>query len=311
MASAQTQQFHITSPTANVRLDATTKSQVIDQVHAGAILPVISAEGNWVKVQLPARDGIKRVGFIYLNLGSLELVASKPDTSAPAEDAVPAKLESKPAPAKEVKTEESNVKRTSAKKQPPVPLARVEKPEKESPAQLPVNLYGVPHTFGLGAQAGGFTFGLGANIRYWSRGRFGFQLGISHFGFGDTDNTTPGIAASSKVSSIQIAPSVIYRFGNPPEPDDTFVAEPYVGGGLNIFRSSISATASGFGQTLTQSESAMNMGGQGFVGAEVFFKSMPKLGLSGDLGYYSTSAPFAGYSIGGFAITVSAHWYPK
>lgn len=166
-----------------------------------------------------------------------------------------------------------------------------------------------PHTVGLGGRAGGFTFGVGASVRYWRSQKIGFEVGLSHYSVGGTVSDF-GIVASSNASVLQIAPSVLFVIGEPDTSKSTII-RPYAGGGLNIYRSSLDARASGFGETASASTSATDMGFQGFAGAEFVFKALPKFGMSGEFGYHSTGTPFAGYSLGGFAISVSGHYYIK
>jgi len=140
-----------------------------------------------------------------------------------------------------------------------------------------------PHEIGLGAKAGGFTFGVGASARMWQSEKLGFQVDISHYGIGS-------------VGILQVAPSVLFVLGDP-DLDKPTQIRPYAGGGVNFFRVSYSSFGSDTG-----------VGGQGFVGAEVVFQGAPKFGLSGDLGYYSTG-DFFGVNIGGFALSLMGHYY--
>jgi hypothetical protein len=165
-----------------------------------------------------------------------------------------------------------------------------------------------PRAFGLGGHVGGFTFGVGANARYWSSDRVGVQFGYSRFSIGDGSNWG-GVSYSSKVSVNQLAPTVLVRFGEP-QADDDVVFRPHAGGGLNMFRTTVSASASIPGMSFKESESENSFGFQALGGAEIGFRSVPRLTVSGDLGYYSTGTSF-GVQLGGFAYGVSLHWYLK
>lgn len=188
-------------------------------------------------------------------------------------------------------------------KGPPAPSSSTPASAQPSPAgtraasqtpAVPMQPVDRPHQFGIGGQAGGFSFGVGPSIRYWSRETFGFQVGLSRYGagaFGDTFSLT------------QIAPSALFVFGDPDLNKSTQV-RPYFGGGLNFIRASY---RSGFGFAGAETSS---VGFQGFVGVEAVFSGLPKVGVSGDIGYYSTGS-FAGVTVGGFALGLSGHYYFK
>lgn len=149
------------------------------------------------------------------------------------------------------------------------------------------------HTFGVGGRAGGFTFGVGASARYWGSEKLGLQADVSHYGI-------------STIGITQIAPSVLFVLGNPDLSKSTQI-RPYAGGGINIMRIAEDYSDFGFSE-LNGSETSL--GGQGMVGAEMIFGGAPNFALSGDLGYYSTGK-FFGVSIGGFALSISGHYYFK
>lgn len=164
------------------------------------------------------------------------------------------------------------------------------------------------HTFGVGGRAGGFTFGVGGSARYWSHERLGFQIDVSRYGIGVSDL---GVRVSS--STLQLAPAVLYSFETESNSDAPVTYRPYVGGGVSILRSSLSSSASGFGAGVDFSESTSNtdIGFHGFGGVELTFKRVPKLGVSGEFGYYSTGEPFSGVHVGGFGASAAAHWFFK
>ena len=162
---------------------------------------------------------------------------------------------------------------------------------KPANAPAPVNP-ARPHEFGVGARLGGFSFGVGASVRYWSADRLAFQADISHFGV-----TGFGLT--------QIAPNVLVGIGHPDLTKDMQV-RPYAGGGLNI-------THFG-GNTLGLIQnSGTSVGFQVFIGAELVTKSLPKFGFGGDIGYYQVSTPtgLGSITFGGFAIAFTAHYYVK
>jgi hypothetical protein len=165
-----------------------------------------------------------------------------------------------------------------------------------------------PRQFGLGGHLGGFTLGVGANSRLWTSDRIGVQLGLSRFSIGDGLSFGGG-SISSKVSLTQFAPLVLVRLGEP-DADDDVVFRPYAGGGLNVFRSTLSVAGSFPGSGFSESSSQTDFGFQAMVGGEIGFRNAPRLTVSGDLGYYSTGTAF-GVNIGGLAYGLSVHWYIK
>lgn len=150
-----------------------------------------------------------------------------------------------------------------------------------------------PRTFGIGGQLGGFTFGLGANARAWTADRVGLQLGYSRFSL---------IPGDSGLSVNQFGAVVLSRFGEP-EADDDLVFRPYAGGGINLYR-----TTNNLLSFIGESSTETNVGFQILGGAEVGFRNVPSVTLSGDVGYYSTSTPFD-MRLGGFSYGLALHWY--
>jgi len=162
----------------------------------------------------------------------------------------------------------------------PAPGAAFSAPQTSAPTTTPSPR---PHEVGLGGKAGGFSFGIGGSARMWQSEKVGLQVDLSHYRIG-------------AVNLLQVAPSVLFVLGEP-DLDRPTQVRPYVGGGLNILRASYASLGSESG-----------IGGQGFVGAEIVFEGMPRFGLSGDIGYYSTGN-FAGVNFGGFGLSVAGHYY--
>jgi hypothetical protein len=159
----------------------------------------------------------------------------------------------------------------------------------------------ISQTFGIGLRLGGSHFGVGANARYWSQNRVGFELGYSHSSIG-----FPDVGYDASVN--QVIPSFLLALSKVDRPS-CFI-RPYVGGGITFSRSSSSLNLSSVGLG-NNKDSVSNVGGQGFVGTELTFKKVPKLAFGADLGYYSTAIPFTGIKIGGFAIAATIHYYVK
>ena len=101
----------------------------------------------------------------------------------------------------------------------------------------------------------------------------------------------------------------MYRWEDSQQQPKSVRVRPYVGGGVNVFFSSLNARAAGFGEEISESTSSTDFGVQAFGGLEFFFSKIPRLSMSADIGYYSTAVPFSGFRVGGFALGTSVHWY--
>jgi len=155
--------------------------------------------------------------------------------------------------------------------------------ESQSPAQRTAAPSPRPHEIGLGGKAGGFSFGVGGSARMWQSEKVGVQVDLSRYRI-------------ASLNLLQVAPSLLFVLGEP-DLDKPTQVRPYVGGGLNILRASYASLGSKSG-----------IGGQGFAGAELVFAGLPRFGLSGDIGYYSTG-DFFGVNFGGFALSMAGHYY--
>jgi hypothetical protein len=289
--------FQVTAARANVRQQPTTASVVVAHVDRDTVLTVEANLGSWLRVELPDAGG-RALGYIHRSVGTLR--HDEPQKTSPASPATPA-LEPAAVP-----SAASDVRQPDA----PSPMPQANTVAKAQTAAEPVRTLGHPHAeaparLGLGGRAGGFTFGIGASIRSWQKGPLGFELQLSHYGVGYQD---AGLSAQASVGVTQIAPLLLYRFAQSDE--DDVVITPYVGGGMNFYRATTSASATGYGFTEKESSSELSKGIVAMGGAEVRFKSAPRLTVRGDLGYYTTAIPF-GMQIGGIAWSVSGHWYVR
>jgi opacity protein-like surface antigen len=291
--------FTVSVPTANVRERPSTESRVIAKLPRGTILDVASQAAGWIEVVL-AEGKERRVGFVWESLGSVERVASRAaSSSTPASTIPPAPVPTPSAPKDEgPPPSRPPAVPTTASGQKTTPIRSAPGPESPS-----------ARTLGVGGRVGGFALGMGGSVRLWSPGRLGLQVDVSRYSIGDRQSYA-GVSVGAKYSVTQLGPSILYTFENP-DPDEDVWLRPYIGGGLNLFRSTFSTTASGYGQTAKSSESATDVGIQFLGGAEAIFRRFPRLGISGDLGYYTTGTPFTGLQIGGFAYGLSVHWYVK
>ena len=150
------------------------------------------------------------------------------------------------------------------------------------------------HKLGVGVRAGGFGFGIGASLRSWFQPPWGFQVGVSHYGYGDVFNVV--------YSSTQISPAVLYELA-PIKVNAPLSLRPFVGGGLSIITSSFPY----LNNADTTDTGVLILGG-----VELFFARVPKLGVSGELEFTPSTSPFVSVSsVGGPGFVALGHWYFK
>lgn len=131
---------------------------------------------------------------------------------------------------------------------------------------------------------------IGPSVRYWMDAKKGFQVDgyfSSNFGY----------------SVMAISPSFIMRFKQPTASGSvTFL--PYWGGGATVYR-----FGDGYGDYYCRNfgdcGSGTAIGFGGFVGSEVAFESVPKLALSGNVGFYTSQ-----FGYGGVGVGLGIHYYP-
>ena len=152
------------------------------------------------------------------------------------------------------------------------------------------------HTLGFGGRVGGPGFGIGAAARAWSQQRFGLQVELSRVGPG----SDPG-----RTTSLQFAPSIIYALQD--RVFDYWWLRPYVGAGPSLQRRHADGLVPGASDPLAET----SIGFQVFGGGEFTFASLPRVALSGDVGYRRQPTSFAGVDPGGLGLVVSGHWYWK
>jgi hypothetical protein len=151
------------------------------------------------------------------------------------------------------------------------------------------------HRFGFGGQVSGSTLGFGGSARIWTARRIGVQFEVTRYGM--TNPAVPG-----RVTTVQVAPSAMYSLED--RVTDSFWLRPYFGGGVRFQRQSLSDPSLP-GVSTSQSK----LGYQAFGGSEITLPGMPRFALSADAGYRWGQAPYDGFELGGFAFTLSGHWY--
>ena len=177
---------------------------------------------------------------------------------------------------------------------PTLAQAQVSEPTKQSQGATTPSTE-ASHNFGLGLRLGGSSFDVGGSARAWFSPKVGLEAQVSRIG---QDYGGYGFKIT------QFAPVILVRVGSEDQDEDVRM-RPYVGAGLNFYRSTLDLSSFGY------AESDSSTGIQLIGGAEFLFRSIPKLVASADLGYYSTGTLFDEVSVGGFAFSISGHFYFK
>jgi hypothetical protein len=141
------------------------------------------------------------------------------------------------------------------------------------------------------------AIGVGATARAWARGPLGVQIEAGQSTY------TSAVAPDEQLRSMQLAPSIIY---SPPNLVTYAIwARPYVGGGINFYRSTLRSTLGG---PVAVDNS---FGSQVFGGAEFTWANLPQFALSADFREQWAPPTFTGFELGGRGVSLSAHWYVK
>jgi hypothetical protein len=264
--------FTVTAASAEIHKAPSTGSAVIGKAPRGKAFEVRRELGSWVSVAWPEGDG--GVGYLHMTWGTITHGAAgqaNRGTSAPTPGARAASEPDSSLPATQLQT------------------PRATRISNDAPA-LP------SHVIGLGGRIGTRRVGFAATGRAWSYGRFGGQIEL-----GQSTYESPTVAV--QVRSMQLAPSVIYA------PRDLVTnaiwARPYVGAGLNIYRSRLTSSLG------IPEVTSSGLGSQMFGGAELTWANLPQFALSADLRQQWAPAPFSGVELGGVGFSLSGHWYVK
>src|SRR5206468_1091778 len=138
----------------------------------------------------------------------------------------------------------------------------------------------------------------GATARAWRNNRLGIQFGLTR------DAMTSGVAAG-RVTSMQFEPGVVYALFD--HVSDYVWIRPYVGSTVSLRHQTLSVSA----PVATEPASDNGVGFRFFGGSELTFASMPRFGLSADLGYRRFPAPFPGFEVDPLSVSIAGHWYVK
>jgi hypothetical protein len=269
---AQSTQLTVSVASATVYQAPSTGSVAIGTAPRGTVLEVTRELGSWVKVSWPAaRDGI---GYVHVSTGSIGPSVSAPRLT-PSVTPPPAASGAEP-PA-------------------PAPL----RAERMIATPAPSTVYVTPrtHVAGLGGLMGQPST-LGASARAWVGDRLGLQVDVSR-------GTLTSAGLTGHVRSLQVAPSLLFSFGN--LVSDYIWVRPYLGTGAQWRRQTMTGLTPDAGGPVSKT----GFGPQVFGGGEMTFAAVPRFALSADLGYRWSQTPFAGFSQTRLGLSVSGHWYVK
>jgi uncharacterized protein YraI len=270
---AQDLQFTVTHASVDVYKSPSTGSPVIGKAMRGRVLEVTRELGSWVKIAWPdAQDGI---GYLHVTFGTVSRANAPEANRTASATADPT---------------------TAAAAAATTSTARIS--QRPGPSTLSRSTISLPsHNLGVGARLGTRALGFAATGRAWSRGPIGVQLEIGRA-------TYSSAFLTERVSAMQMAPSVIFSL--PDLVSNALWARPYVGSGLNIYRSTLKSGSAGVSNVVDSGLGAQFLGGAEFTAA-----SFPQLALSADVRHAWAPTPFSGFEMGGFGFSVSAHWYVR
>ena len=153
------------------------------------------------------------------------------------------------------------------------------------------------HIVGLGALVSP-TSSFGGTARVWHNDRLGIQFALTR------DAMTSEVAAG-RMTSTAFEPGVVYALFD--RVGDYVWFRPYVGSVVSFRRERLSAVDPG----AVASESNHDAGFRVFAGSELTFASVPRFGLSADVGYRRFSTPFPGFEPKAMSASIAGHWYIK
>jgi len=274
---AQDTVLTVNVPSADVHKGPSTVTPVIGHVSHGTVLPVSLNLGSWVKVAWP--DAQNGAGYVHVTMGRLGAA----NADAPAPNMSP-RASSAPAPAPApVTTTIPLLARTSVGEQ-VVPRGQL-------------NVTPASHIFGVGGLVGSMS-SFGATARAWRNNHLGIQ-------FGFTRDAMTSDVAGGHMTSMQFEPGVVYALFD--HVSDYFWVRPYVGSVVSFRHQTLSVAAPVAGELASDN----GVGFRVFGGSEVTFASMPRFGLSADLGYRRFPTPFRGFEVDSLSASIAGHWYIK
>jgi hypothetical protein len=278
---AQKEMFVVTSMSADIHKAPSTGSAVIGKAPRGKAFEVRRELGSWVAVAWP--EGDAGMGYLHMTWGRMsDWTAAQ---TSRASDATSTVVRSAPTSAVVRSTPESDASATTTQLGQTPGTRAVSGPAPSLPS----------HVIGLGGRIGTRAVGFAGTGRAWAQSGIGAQIEA-----GQSTYTTA--FSGDQLRAVQFAPSVIYSPRN--LVTNAIWARPYIGGGVNFYRSTFSSSR-GFPDIVDN-----GVGSQMFGGAELTWANLPQVALSADLRHLW--APTSnGFELGGMGFSMSGHWYVK
>lgn len=273
--SAQKAMFVVTSMSADVHKAPSTGSAVIGKAPRGKALEVRRELGSWVAVAWPEGDG--GVGYLHMTWGTMS--DRSPAATSRASSATSSGVPTVPS----ISEPDTSANTNQLGQTPGTRVVSTSAPSLPS------------HVIGLGGRIGTQALGFAVTGRAWTQRRIAAQLEA-----GQSTYTTP--FSGDQLRAMQFAPSILYSPHN--VVTNAIWARPYIGGGVNFYRSTF---RSSFGLPDVVDS---GVGSQMFGGAEVTWANVPQVAFSADLRHLW--APTTnGFELGGMGFSMSGHWYVK
>jgi hypothetical protein len=280
---AQSSVFTVTVQSANVHKGPALGSPVIGHAPRNTVLRVAKQLGSWAAVLWP--DSPNGLGYVHLTTGKLGASSASMRAAGTPRSLAPRTVAPQGAPAPAPKT-------TSA----PAPATTVQRTlvGDPVPSSIPQGGSRISHTFGVGGMVGSMS-SWGATGRWWSDKHLGILESFTRDAM--TSDVAPG-----RVTSIQIEPGVVYA---PFDYVPGYVGmRPYVGSGVSFRWQTLKDAV---GEPISDAGVGLHV----FGGTELTFSSVPRFGLSAEVGYRHQPTLFAGFEPDRFGVAIAGHWYIK
>ena len=268
---AQDALFVVTASSVYIHKAPSTGSPVLGKAPRGQSFKVVRELGSWVSVSWP--EGDNGVAYLHVTWGTMSRggVQAPPVSGRPVIAAPAPRSQSSPTTAQAA----------------PAP----------NPTVLSRPAFSLPsHVIGLGARFDPKTMGIGGTGRAWAHRSFAVQIEAGKVNYTST-------VAAGQMRSMQLAPSLILSPSN--LVTNAIWARPYIGGGVDMYRLTLSSTTGAPGV------SDNGFGSHIVGGAEFTVSRVPQLGVSADLRRQWVPTVFDGFELDGFGFSMSAHWYVK